>query len=464
MKGGKSEKCDSSLLARWVVFLTLSEHKKRGLPTDRIWDVAAHYSLNQMDKNFAFDLLCGTIKRRRTIDFLIEHFSGRKIQTIEPELQEILRLGGYQLLFEKTVPVYAAVDTSCELAQKVIGKRAVGFANAVLRNVDRGIEQRNCLFENSCSSKFLPVDWNEGVLFREELFSELAIQYSYPDWLIKRWEETWNLQELRGVLSFGNARPLLTVRPNRLKLGQNPAAELCEILKIQGCDVAVHLDIEAITLIKHPPIMELPAFRDGLFQVQDSTAMQIVHRIQLDRGMTVLDLCAGLGTKTTQLAEKFSNEVEITATDVQPEKLIKLKENCHRLGISCVRTIPYSDLESLDRRGTFDAILLDVPCSNTGVFDRRPEARWRLRKEDFLAYEILSINLLEKAQYLLNDNGKIYFSTCSIDFEENKNPIQKMIQSGKWKLESEWLTLPTLDNTTGKTLFTGGFGAILSQS
>jgi 16S rRNA (cytosine967-C5)-methyltransferase len=285
---------------------------------------------------------------------------------------------------------------------------------------------------------------------------KMEIEFSYPAWLIKRWLGRWDEKTVREILSAGNFPPAMTIRPNLLR---TTAEKLSVILAEQGCAVKA-AENGMLELVSHPPISELAAFADGLFQVQDGTAGEVVRQMALTPGMKILDLCAGLGTKTTQMAELSGDQAEITASDTILAKFEKLKHNAARLGIKSIRTSTIEELPS----GTFDWVLLDVPCSNTGVFDRRPEARWRLKENDFAMYHRQSIDLLKKAISLVNDHGRIAFSTCSIDEEEDHRVAMKFCEETGWSMVNEHLQLPKVDAETHRTVRTGGYLAILQRT
>ncbi len=455
------------LASRFLTLEALRDDSIHALPTDRIWTLADRYEIPVQRRPLAYDLLTGVIKRRLTLDHLLETISGRRTRQIDPVILSILRLGVYQLLFEDSVPDFAAVDTSCELARAFQGTRQVGFVNAVLRNVQRAIASKNVSINADTATFVVPVGLNAGVRFSKPVLPEpadvveyLSLAWSYPRWLVERWSKQWDQDTLRQILSAGNARPGLHVRPNILRVS---AQRLAELLTQQGCRVRLTQDGDLVELIEHPPITELGAFRDGLFQVQDPTAAQPVRNLSLPAGGKILDLCAGLGTKTTQLAELTDNQAQIIASDRTESKLHKLQLNADRLGLHSITTITIDQLEKDEFKKAFDIVLLDVPCSNTGVFDRRAEARWRLRQEDFQSYIIQSRQLLECAERLVKDEGQILFSTCSIEAEENEACVKDFCVGRSWKIVREHVQLPRLDCETGKTCCTGGYWAIVGR-
>jgi 16S rRNA (cytosine967-C5)-methyltransferase len=453
----------TGLPARFLAVETLMDRSEKVLPTDHIWTLADRYQIPPRYRSFAFDLLTGVIKRRATLNHLVEIFSGRAIRQIDPVIQTILQVGLYQLLFEDSIADFAAVDTSCELTRAYTGQKAVGFVNAILRKIQRAIVSKNTDIAPENASRILPVHLDRGVEFNQPIVPPesdsveyLSTAYSFPAWLIERWLKRWNASELKNILTAGNERPSLIVRPNPLR---TTLEKLAELLIAEACKITVLPNDNAIVLIEHPPISGLDAFTKGLFQVQDVTAMALIKNLDLKPGMKILDLCAGLGTKTTQLAELTGDQAEIFAGDISDAKLQKLKQNAERLGLKSINTVTITDLPKF--ANAFDIVVLDVPCTNTGVFDRRPEARWRIKKNDFAACTQLSLELLNKSISLVKPTGQIAFSTCSIDDEENSLLIYKFCEHAPWQIQAEHLQLPKIDPATHRVVQTGGYFAIL---
>ena len=175
-------------------------------------------------------------------------------------------------------------------------------------------------------------------------------------------------------------------------------------------------------------VTQLPGFAEGLFTVQDLSASQAVRILDPQPGWSILDLCSAPGTKTTQLAEATRDSARIIATDINPERLDRVRENIARLGLTSVTIVPYAQLEQ-GQAGSFDAILLDAPCSNTGVLARRVEARFRLRRKAVREIAATQKALLAKAAGLVKPGGRICYSTCSIQHQENQDVREFLTQS-----------------------------------
>jgi len=186
-------------------------------------------------------------------------------------------------------------------------------------------------------------------------------------------------------------------------------------------------------------VTQLPGFAEGLFTVQDITASQAVRILKPKSHWTILDLCAAPGTKTTQLAEATGDSAKIIATDIDSERLKKVKENNTRLGINSVDIVPYEELPD----SKFDCVLLDVPCSNTGVLARRVEVRYRIKPQAIKELAKTQSELLDTAATMLKPHGIICYSTCSIQKAENNELIKNFLSNNNFELEFEKLTLPS---------------------
>ncbi len=204
--------------------------------------------------------------------------------------------------------------------------------------------------------------------------SYFSTTFSLPKWLVTDWLGEFEAELTRQICFASNRRPSIYIRPNTLK---TKTQELAEKFRQADIDLEIVAD-ESMIKIKSPrAVTQLPGFEEGLFTVQDITASQAVRILQPQAGWTILDLCAAPGTKTTQLAELTGDSAKIIATDIDSDRLKKVKENTDRLGINSVKIVAYERLQKVSAEiGLFDCVLLDVPCSNTGVLAKRIEARY----------------------------------------------------------------------------------------
>jgi 16S rRNA (cytosine967-C5)-methyltransferase len=269
----------------------------------------------------------------------------------------------------------------------------------------------------------------------------LSTVFSLPKWLVTDWLEEFGVEQTRQICLASNRRPSIYLRPNRLK---TTAQELVEKLHKAGINAEIVPEVEIIRLKNPRAIIELPDFAEGLFTVQDIAASRAVRLLQPKAGWTILDLCAAPGGKTTQLAEVTGDSAKIVATDIDSNRLKRVEENISRLCIKSVAIITYDSL-TLQKQG-FDVVLLDVPCSNTGVLAKRVETRYRLEPKVIEELAGKQSELLKKAAEMIKPAGVICYSTCSIQKVENSQLVRNFLHKNpKFAIENEQLILPSTE-------------------
>lgn len=408
--------------------------------------------LSQTDeRQRATDLVCGTIRNLHAIDAVIARFSGRRPDRIAPALLSIIRVGIYELAYSPATPVYSIVNEAVNNARKAGGRKQTGFVNAVLREIVRHLANREAQPAASNPRRTLIREPGTGCEFDTDLLPDPAISpaeylstcFSLPLWLVRDWLDAFGPDQTRQVCLGSNRRPSLYIRVNLLR---TTAQDLLARLEQAGikAEIVPDMTLDLLRITSPHAVTELPGFSEGLFTVQDLSASQAVRVLQPQPGWTILDMCSAPGTKTTQIAELTQDSATILATDIDPERLKRVQENIARLGLMSITIIPYTQLAH-GTVGPFDAILLDVPCSNTGVLARRIEARYRLRPETIHDLAAIQRTLLEKAAALLKPSGRICYSTCSIQKPEDQDVIRDFLATHKqFKLACEQLTLPSL--------------------
>ena len=429
-----------------------------------------HSIIHQTDRKAqATDLVFGVIRNRPAIDMVIAKMTDAPLKRIRKKLLNILRIGVYELVFAPETAGYAIVNEAVNLAGAVIDKKQAGFVNAVLRNTSRSIADRTISLADADTLKTLPQSPKTGCRFNIEILPNpktnpadyLGKAFSLPKWLIADWLSDFGFEQTRQICLAGNRSPSIFLRPNTLKISAKALAE-----KFTAERIEIELDPAETTLRlrSHTPVTELPGFDEGLFTVQDPTSAKAVETFAPKPGQTIIDLCAAPGGKTVQMAQLMDNIGRIIATDIHHERLQKVSQNCKRLGISIVRIVPYDRLARVVSEIGCDVVLLDVPCSNTGVLARRPEVRLRITPQAVSSLAQTQLELLQKAAEMINAGSKICYSTCSILNQENSEVIKQfLLNNPAFKVESENLTLPC---TATDTSFDhdGGYIAILVKS
>lgn len=419
--------------ARELAYQVLEEHRETGeFAADLLAPAAAEAGVSGPDRRLAYELIGGTIRRQLTLDTLLGKCLKRHIETLEPQLVTVLRLGVYQLVFCSSIPVHAAVHETVGLAKRVT-LRWGGFANGVLRSCER-LLTTDTVSEPSANA--VPISTGTYRLLRETVFPNpetslakyAATAFSLPEWLIKRWLGWLTPADILASGFWFNTVPNASLRVNRLKGSRD---EYLTRLQEAGVDAIAGELPEQIVLQTSQRIDHLPGFDEGWFIAQDGTQMQVGYTIDPKPGEIILDACSAPGTKTTHLAELMGDTGEIWATDVSIARLAYVDQNAVRLGIRSIRSIPVRDDLADLPPGPFDAILLDVPCSNTGVLGKRPEARWRISPLGLTELVHIQRKLLTEAANRTTTSGRIVYSTCSIEPEENQQQIDWFLQENK---------------------------------
>jgi 16S rRNA (cytosine967-C5)-methyltransferase len=386
-----------------------------------ISELLAKTGLASSDRAFAFELFYGVLRNVTLLDFWI---SCMRASPVESELRDILRLGMYQLFFLKSAE-HAAVHETVELAPT----RLRSVANAVLRGATR---QRRELMERADSQP-------------------LFVRTSHPEFLVQRWRQHFGEQAAEELCKWNDVPAPLYARINLLRIDGNKFLQTYP---------------ESRALPNHPNFVEfssLPsiALDQGHCYMQDPSTSIACDLLGAKPGEKILDTCAAPGGKTSYIAELMQNEGTIVACDRDAERLEILKTNLARLGVSIVQTVQHDWTRKqvpaeIASAAPFDRILLDAPCSNTGVMRRRIDAKWRLQPADFHRMQQQQIEILRSLVSLLKPNGVLVYSTCSLEAEENERVVQWLVaELPEFRLEAKRYSLPFRDG------FDGAFAAKL---
>jgi 16S rRNA (cytosine967-C5)-methyltransferase len=416
---------------RQIAAHVLQQRKTGGEFTENLLDDAlATARLSPVDRGLCHELVCGTVRWQATLDWLIARKTGGRGQKLA--LQNLLRLGLYQIFWLDRIPGHAAVNETVELAKHAGFNTQAGFVNAVLRGYLREADE----------TKKLLADLK---------ISQPALGYSQPEWLVEKWRKNFGDEKTRQLLEWNNTPPKNFARSNTLK---TDAGKLVERWREEN----VEYDFRArdwtgenlvFELKSHPPLASLGSFRDGWFYIQDPSTLLAVRELDPQPGETILDLCAAPGGKTTFIAQMMENQGRLVAHDTFPDRLKLIEENCQRLGVTCVETILPSILNS-QLSTSFDRVLVDAPCSNTGVLRRRVDLRWRISPEEILRLQKTQLELLRQAASVLKPGGTLVYSTCSLEPEENSEVVKEFLAAHQnFKLASERQLLPFADNVDG---------------
>jgi 16S rRNA (cytosine967-C5)-methyltransferase len=418
------------------------------------------------EKQRTTDLVFGTLRNRSAIDVVITKLADCPIQRIPAKILNIIRISAYELIYSPQTAEYAIVNEAVENTKTIAGKKQTGFVNAILRQITRHIQNRQIPLSDTDPKRTLPQTLSTGCEFDTRILPEPKLSpadyfssaFSLPKWLVNNWMAEFGQEKIRQICFASNRKPSIYIRPNTL---ETTILQLAEKFRQAEIDCEISADESMINVKSPHAIDRLPGFTEGLFSVQDITASQAIKAFQPQPAQTILDLCAAPGTKTTQLAELAGDKAKIIATDIDSNRLEMVRENSDRLGLNSVTIAPYEKLEKITAEiGPFDCILLDVPCSNTGVLAKRPEVRLRITPKAISKLTKTQSRLLETTAAMIKPKGKICYSTCSIQKAENNQLVKQFLQNNPgFELESELLTLPSAEGFDHD----GGYVAIITR-
>ncbi len=380
---------------------------------------AAKRALSSPDRALAMELFYGVLRNLLLLDQLIDQLRRGKIKH---QTQCLLRIGLYQL-FKTKIPEHAAIHETVSIARK----HEKGFVNAILRNAQRSFSE----LENDIAT------WPDSV------------RLSHPEFLIERWTSQYGEDVARQICEWNNQAP-----QNYARIHSSGADE-AQLNRVRSATQPCLIGPEHPDFFKLDGAPDQEWLAEGLIYVQDPATALACRLLNPQPGETILDACAAPGGKTALMAQMMENSGILIASDNAPKRAEQLRENLLRLRVTCadVKQIDWLDPKPEDLSGLplFDAILLDVPCSNTGVMRRRVDLRWRLQEWDFAKQAETQSALLENCSKALKPGGRIVYSTCSLDQEENEAIVEK---SGL-RIETSIRSLPWEDG------FDGAFACLL---
>ena len=407
------------------------------------------------DKNLLTELVNGVIRHRLSLDTLISSFSKIPFKKIEPWVLYALRLGLYQIVYLDRIPVSAAINTSVELVKKAIRRPdAIKFANAILRSAERSL-QNKCLQEQEVANhrNALYRRENTWCTFQHTILPDpdknpsayMAANYSHPEWLIKRWLSRYGKDKTIEICKINNLPPKVFLRINHRKISPQ------EFIVLLGKKGINSYAVDNAVVVDNIAVSEIPGFSEGLFFVQDISAMKVAQFLKVEKSNTVLDMCAAPGGKTTHISELLGDTGKVCALDISLKRLQSVRENYRRMGVQNVFIVcGDASGERVPFHVKFDRVLIDAPCSNTGVLSRRVEARWRLKEEDMNKLATLQYSILKTGAAMLKPGGYLVYSTCSIEPEENQDIIKKSLSNEpQFCLDAEKYYLPTMNAGDG---------------
>ena len=378
-------------------------------------DLALHAALARSrlapaDRALATELVCGSLRWRGRLDFALVQVLDRGLDSLEPRVANVLRLGAYQILFLDRVPDAVAVSESVRLARAVGLERAAGLVNAALRRLAREREA-------------LPLP-----LLADDPLGHLVHALSIPRWIAERWIASYGAEAAAALARASNAPAPHTVRTNRRRVQRD--ALLAELRARFPDAEACRFAPDGISLARGD-LADDPAFREGRFTIQDEASQLVVEWLDPQPGERVLDACAAPGAKATAIAERVGEAGLVVALDRHARRLDLLARDTRRLGLENVHALRADASRPLDvslgADARFDRILVDAPCSGLGALRRNPDARWRLEPDAPARLAAVQRSILLQVWPLLVPGGVLVYSTCTLAVEENEAVIDALL-------------------------------------
>lgn len=388
---------------REIVLEVLLEITEHGMYSHIVLrDVLNKYQyLEKKERSFITRVTEGTLEHMMEIDYILDQFSKVKVKKMKPVIRNIMRSAVYQMKYMDSVPVSAACNEAVKLAVRKGFGSLRGFVNGVLRNVARNLDQ---------------------IEYPTEPLKRLSIQYSMPEWILNLWLKAYDSDIVEQMLQAFQRETPLTIRCN---LRMVTPKQLKEHLEAEGVTVQVHPYLEyAFHISGFDYLGDLESFQNGEFSVQDISSMLVSELADPKEGDYVIDVCAAPGGKSLHMAEKLNGSGHVEARDLTEYKVSLIQENIERTGLSNVEAVQQDALIFDEASvGKADIVLADLPCSGLGVLAKKTDLKYKATKEGADSLAKLQREMLKNVQAYVKDEGKLVYSTCTINPAENMDNV-----------------------------------------
>ena len=375
------------------------------------------------DKSLCTAIFYGTLDRMVTVDFYLKKLVKTPLKKIKPFTLSVLRTAVYQIKYMNKIPNSAAVDEAVKLVKKSSERFNASFVNAVLRNLIR----------------------TETELPSGNSLYDISVAFSCPQWIVSVLVRDYGAEFTKSFLSASLLPPPIFIRVNTLK---TTAEKLIKALEKENVKVSVSGFDNTLIIDINGSVEDLTAYKDGLFFVQDISCQRAVEMLDINKNSRVLDLCAAPGGKSFSAA-MFANEGEIVSCDLYSQRVGLISDGAKRLGINNLKTVTADATKYNSSLGKFDRIICDVLCSGLGVIRRKPDIKYK-PQDSF--EELISVQrkILENASNYLENGGKILYSTCTLNKEENRKNVDDFLSRHKdFIIEKEETFCPDINNADG---------------
>jgi 16S rRNA (cytosine967-C5)-methyltransferase len=425
---------DKQMNGRQAAFWLLKKAGEGAYINLELSQLLSQRQIADQDRGFATELTYGCLKQQAWLDFFLQKWLTRPLEQLDRPVLIALRLGLYQIHFMDRIPAHAAVSETVELI-KEDAPYATGLVNAVLH---KALAQE---------------DWT--VRSKKGKAGWLAITYSHPLWMIHRWVKRFGEEETEELLRSNQRTPQTYLRVNTLKI---LAEDLWKSLQERQVPVRKSELLSECFLLDGPVQNVEEDLGRGFVVIQDIGAMMIARVLNPQPGEMILDYCSAPGGKATHLAALMSNQGKVVALELHDHRVELIKRLANRTGATMIQTIQHDGTKPFGQPNSFDRILLDAPCSGTGVLGRKIDARWQKTYEQLAELTGLQQALLKQAYACLKPGGTLVYSTCSLEWEENEKNLQWFLsEEPTATLESFKLPMPE------ETLIPEGFYTLLPQ-
>jgi 16S rRNA (cytosine967-C5)-methyltransferase len=395
--------------ARAAAFDILLRVERESSYASELLHARTYARLTTVDHSLATELVMGVLRWRSLLDSQIAANSDQPLSKLDPEVLAALRLAVYQLRWLSRIPARAAINESVELVKRARKRSAAPFVNAVLRKLDANVSH---------------LDNPPQPAISDASIEAMAASSAHPLWLVERWAQSYGLDSALSICRYDQSIPVTAIRLRR------PEAE--EQIKAEGIELAPGAFLTSARRVKHGDVTRTAAFRAGLCVIQDE-ASQLVAAL-VGRGAHILDCCAAPGGKTLAIADRNPG-ANISAVDLHPHRarllrrMLSTPDSQTELESRNIRVVA-ADARNLPFATRFDRVLADVPCSGTGTLARNPEIKWRLTPQDFADLQARQLAILRSAMARVVPSGRLIYSTCSLEKEENEDVIERLSEEG----------------------------------
>lgn len=389
---------------------------------------AREEELKPVDRALCHELVMGVLRRQLWLDHLAERYANRSVTELDSAVRIVLRMGLYQLRFLSRVPPSAAVNESVNLIHRARLSSAGGLVNAVLRRATREPE----------------VDPTSDIA---DPLERLAVATSHPRWLIERWTKAFGAEDAEALARANNEPAPVAFRVVNHRALE---AEVCERLRRSEAELVPSKIARGAWRITKGGSLLAQLAAEGRVYLQDEASQLVAEALNVLPGQRVLDLCAAPGSKTTQIADSARDSALIVAADLYEHRLRTLVSTAKSQELQSIRCVALDGLQPLPlRESSFDRVLVDAPCSGTGTLRRNPEIRWRISPADLEDLSERQPRLLFNAARAVKPGGRLVYSTCSVEREENEAVVQMFLENNEAFSPAELLLDSSLLTSSG---------------